>query len=40
MFVCPFRTDPKYWKIRVSIFFLILFFAFLNKNVKIKHQNM
>ena len=41
MFVCPFPTDPKYWKIRVSFFFsfLILNFAFLNKNVKRKCQN-
>ena len=29
MFVCPFPTDPKYWKIKVSFFFLILNFAFV-----------
>ena len=37
MFVCPFPTDPKNWKIRVSLaffFFLILNFAFLNKKAK------
>ena len=28
MFVCPFPTDPKYWKIRVSFFFFFFFFKF------------
>ena len=46
IFVCPFPTHPKFWKIRVIflfIFFLffifILNFAFLNKIVKTKCQN-
>ena len=34
-----FRPSQKYWKIRISFFFFILNFAFLNKNVKIKRQN-
>ena len=44
MFVCPFPTDPKYWKIRgvffssfFFFFFVILSFAFLNKNVEKKN---
>ena len=40
IFVFPLPTDPKNQKIRVSLFFLILNFAFLNKNVKIKCQYM
>ena len=48
MFVCPFPTDSKYLKIRVVVvvvvvvvvFSLILNFAFLNKNVQIKWQNI
>ena len=44
-FLCPFPTNPKYQKIRVDFFFfffffLILNFIFLNKNVKIKCQNI
>ena len=40
MFVCPFPTDPKFWKTGVAFFFLFFFlvfnFAFLNKIVKLK----
>ena len=41
MFVYPFPTNQKYWKIRVSSSpLLILNFAFENKNVRIKCQNI
>ena len=38
MFVCPFPTDPKFWKTWVAFFFFFFYlnFAFLNKIVKIK----
>ena len=39
MFVCPFLTNPTFWKTWVAFFFfffLIFNFAFLNKIVKIK----
>ena len=37
MFVCPFPTDPNFWKTRIFFFiFLIFNFAFLNKIVRRK----
>ena len=34
MFVCPFPTDPKFWKTWLLFFPLIFNFAFLNKIVE------
>ena len=35
MFVCPFPTNPKFWKTWDAFFFYLFNFSFLNKIVKI-----